>query len=79
MSMPESEIVPGEEAANHSWSVVRREDGTRLARYASKAKALSAARRFSADGCTYDLIKEFVGKGRTSSKGDVPAVRLVHG
>ena len=41
------------------WKVVRRDDRLVLARYASKPKAYSAATRFSADGCTYDVVEDF--------------------
>jgi hypothetical protein len=37
---------------------VQRDDGTVLARYDSKAKAMAAAVRFSADGCAYSVIEE---------------------
>jgi len=40
------------------WKVVRREDHLVLGRYASKPKACSAATRFGADGCTYDVIED---------------------
>ena len=40
------------------WKVVRREDHLVLGRYACKPKACSAATRFGADGCTYDVIED---------------------
>jgi hypothetical protein len=37
---------------------VQRDDGTVLVRHDSKPKAMAAALRFSADGCSYSVIEE---------------------
>ena len=57
------------------WKVVRREDHLVLGRYASKPKACSAATRFSADGCTYDVVEDAAPvrkQTRLASTPDVP-------
>jgi len=40
------------------WKVVRRDDRLVLGRYVSRPKACSAATRFGADGCTYDVVED---------------------
>ncbi len=57
------------------WKVVRRDYQLVLGRYASKQKAYSAATRFSADGCTYDVVEDAAPvrkQTRLASTPDVP-------
>jgi hypothetical protein len=42
------------------WAVIRVDDSTQRGAFESKAEALAAASRFSADGCAYEVLEQLV-------------------